>query len=79
MNAQEAIGYLASLPVLAAFGVCGMVALRPPAIAGNLAFIAHAALAGMNPVLLLQAQLLPVDLCRLLLALHERPSRVKSV
>ena len=75
MNAYEPIGYLASLLVLAAFSVRGMVALRLLAIASNLAFIAYAALAGIHPVLLLHGLLLPVNLLRLLQALRERPRR----
>lgn len=75
MSAQEPIGYLASLLVLATFCVRGMVALRLLAIASNLAFIAYAALAGIHPVLLLHALLLPVNVVRLLQALRERPCR----
>ena len=80
MNTHEPIGYLASLLVLATFSVRGMVALRLLAIASNLAFIAYAALAGIHPVLLLHALLLPVNLYRLSQALRERPRmRVESV
>jgi CRP/FNR family transcriptional regulator, cyclic AMP receptor protein len=75
MNVYEPIGYLASLLVLAAFSVRGMVTLRVLAIASNLAFIGYAALAGIDPVLLLHALLLPVNVLRLLQELRERPCR----
>jgi hypothetical protein len=75
MNAYEPIGYVASLLVLSTFSVRGMVPLRVFAIASNLAFIAYAALAGINPVLLLHALLLPVNVLRLLQELRERPCR----
>ncbi|MGB7990516.1 MAG: hypothetical protein WCF44_14045 [Candidatus Methylophosphatis roskildensis] len=75
MTAYEPIGYLASLLVLATFSVRGMVALRLLAIASNLAFIGYAALAGIHPVLLLHALLLPMNVYRLLQAVRERPRR----
>ncbi len=75
MNVYEPIGYLASLLVLATFSVRGMVTLRVLAIASNLAFIGYAVLAGIDPVLLLHALLLPVNLHRLLQELRERTHR----
>jgi CRP/FNR family transcriptional regulator, cyclic AMP receptor protein len=75
MNAYEPIGYLASLLVLATFSVRGMVPLRLLAITSNLAFIGYAALARIDPVLLLHALLLPVNVYRLLQELRERPGR----
>jgi hypothetical protein len=65
MNAHELIGYLASLLVLATFCMRDMVALRVVAIASNIAFITYALLAGIGPVLLLHAVLLPVNVLRL--------------
>ena len=65
MTATELLGYLASLLVLATFCMRGMVALRMLAIASNLAFIGYAALAGIHPVLLLHALLLPMNAWRL--------------
>jgi hypothetical protein len=65
MTAQDSIGYLASLLVLAAFCTCHMVTLRILAIASNLAFVAYALLATIEPVLLLHAFLLPINLLRL--------------
>ena len=65
MNATEPLGYLASLLVLATFCMRGMVALRVLAMASNLAFIAYAVLAGIHPVLVLHALLLPMNAWRL--------------
>lgn len=68
MDLHEAVGYLASGLVLATFCMRDMVALRLLAIASNLAFIAYGALAGIGPVLLLHAVLLPLNGVRLLQA-----------
>ncbi len=65
MNPYESIGYVASMLVLAAFCVRGMLALRVLAIASNAAFIAYAVLAGLQPVLLLHVLLLPLNAWRL--------------
>jgi len=72
MDAPELIGYLASLLVLVTFCMSGMVALRAVAIASNVAFIGYAALAGISPVLVLHALLLPMNIYRLLEAVRER-------
>ena len=72
MNAPELIGYLASLLVLMTFCMSGMVSLRAIAIASNVAFICYAALAGISPVLLLHALLLPMNIYRLVQAVIER-------
>jgi hypothetical protein len=72
MNTHELIGYLASLLVLVTFCMSGMVALRTVAIASNVAFIGYAALAGIGPVLVLHALLLPMNVYRLLEAVRER-------
>lgn len=64
----DLVGYLASLLVLAAFCTRGMVPLRLLAITSNLAFMVYAVLADLDPVLLLHALLLPVNLFRLLQA-----------
>jgi CRP/FNR family cyclic AMP-dependent transcriptional regulator len=65
MAGVDALGYLAALLVLATFCMRGMVALRAMAIASNLAFIGYAAIAGIHPVLLLHALLLPMNVWRL--------------
>ena len=75
MNAYEPLGYLASVLVLATFSVRGMVPLRVLAIASNLAFIGYAALAGIAPVLLLHALLMPMNVYRLSQEFRERPGR----
>jgi hypothetical protein len=68
----DALGWLASALVLATFCMRGMVALRLTAIASNLAFIAYAARAGIDPVLLLHVVLLPLNALRL--AQAQRPA-----
>ena len=65
MNVVELLGYLASLFVLAAFCMRGMVSLRVLALASNVAFIAYATLAAIHPVLLLHLVLLPMNAWRL--------------
>lgn len=75
MNTHEAIGYLASLLVLATFCMHGMVALRLVAIASNIAFFAYGALAGIGPVLMLHLVLLPINVWRLIQALHDEQAR----
>lgn len=75
MNDHDALGYLASALVLATFSMRDMVALRVLAIASNLAFIGYAALAGIAPVLLLHALLLPMNVYRLSQELRVRPGR----
>ena len=72
MTIVELLGYAASLLVLATFCMRGMVSLRVLAIASNVAFIAYAALAGIHPVLLLHALLLPMNVWRLIEALQQR-------
>ena len=75
MNATELLGYLASLLVLATFSMPGMVSLRVLAIASNLAFIGYAVLAGLHPVLVLHALLLPMNVWRLAEAARQRGPR----
>ena len=72
MHSSEWVGYLASLLVLATFCMQGMVALRAVAIASNVAFIAYAGAAGIGPVLLLHALLLPMNVYRLSQSLRAR-------
>lgn len=76
MNTHEPLGYVASLLVLATFYMRDMVHLRLAAIASNLAFMSYAALADLQPILLLHVLLLPTNLYRLYQALREgQPSR----
>jgi hypothetical protein len=64
------IGYLGAGCVLTAFSMQGIVPLRIVAIAGNLCFIAYALAAGVTPVLVMNALLLPLNLMRLAQALR---------
>lgn len=61
----DLLGYLASALVLATFCTRDMVPLRLLAITSNLAFIVYAVRAGLPPVLLLHALLLPTNIYRL--------------
>lgn len=79
MNVSEPIGYLASALVLTAFCMRGMMALRVVAIASNLAFIAYGLLAGLEPILLLHAVLLPTNVYRLAQALIEERRRQAEI
>lgn len=72
VDGHEPLGYLASLLVLATFCMHEMVPLRVLAIASNIAFVAYAALAGLDPILLLHALLLPMNAWRLVQALAEQ-------
>lgn len=72
MTDSEPLGYLASLLVLGTFCMRGMVALRMLAIASNLAFIGYAVLAGIHPVLVLHALLLPINVWSLVDAMKQR-------
>jgi len=69
---REAVGYLASSLVLAAFCVRDMVPLRALAIGSNLAFITYGWRAELRPVLLLHLVLLPTNIIRLSQLLRER-------
>lgn len=78
MTAHEAIGYLASLLVLATFCMRGMVALRLVAIASNLAFFAYGALAEIGPILMLHFVLLPTNIWRLIQAVHDEQAKIAA-
>ena len=77
MDNFEPIGYLAALLVLATFCMRDMVSLRVLAIASNLAFLGYAALAGIHPVLMLHALLLPMNVWRLVEATKRRDAAQK--
>jgi hypothetical protein len=62
----EALGYSASVAVLATFLMRTMLPLRLIAIANNLLFICYAYFAHIPPVLILHIALLPINLLRLL-------------
>jgi hypothetical protein len=65
LSLTNEIGFAAAGLVLATFCMHSMEPLRWVAIASNVAFIAYAYLAGLAPVLLLHAVLLPVNVYRL--------------
>jgi CRP/FNR family transcriptional regulator, cyclic AMP receptor protein len=66
MNWIEATGYLASALVLATFCMKTMIPLRAAAICSNVAFIIYGFDAGVWPVLILHAILLPLNSWRAL-------------
>lgn len=68
MGLVDGVGYVAASLVFATFWMRSMAALRLMAITSNLAFIAYAALAGLAPVLILHALLLPMNVARALQA-----------
>jgi hypothetical protein len=71
----EALGYIASALVFAAFYMRSIVWIRTTAIASNVFFIAYGALFGLLPILVLHALLLPLNLWRLRELLAGRSSR----
>jgi len=75
---KDALGYVACSLVLATFFMTSMVPLRLMAIASNLAFIAYGYEAGIVPVLVLHALLLPVNVIRLLQRTQCRPDAAAS-
>jgi hypothetical protein len=62
---NEALGYAASLAVLATFLMQSMFSLRIVAILSNLLFVSYGYRAHIHPVLLLHSALLPINLARL--------------
>ena len=70
--ASDLLGYAAAGLVLITFLAQSMTTLRAIAIASNVMFIAYALSAGLSPVLMLHALLLPLNAWRLWQARHER-------
>lgn len=68
----EALGYVASALVLAAFYMKEMIPLRIAALTSNLFFIAYGSALGLTPIWLLHVLLLPMNGCRLVQALRLR-------
>ena len=64
MEIDEVFGYAASGLVLAACTMRTMLPLRLLNIASNIAFIAYGLVAGLLPILLLHATLLPLNIYR---------------
>jgi len=65
MEIAEMIGYAASGFVLAGCAMRTMIPLRLLNIASNIAFIAYGIFAGLPPILLLHATLLPLNIYRI--------------
>lgn len=74
----DLLGYAAAALVLATFSVRSIVPLRLLAIASNVMFIGYAAAAGLVPVLLLHAALLPINAVRLVEAIDARRTPTRS-
>lgn len=75
LSSSAMLGYGAAALVFMTFTFKSMTALRSMAIASNVMFIAYALSAGLQPVLLLHAALLPMNLLRLIECLRERKER----
>lgn len=65
MLLAEITGYIASALVFATFWMRSMMSLRVLAIVSNVAFIAYALLAGLMPIGILHAALLPLNIKRM--------------
>lgn len=65
MMACDAVGFVASGFVLAAFAARGMVRLRLLALCSNVAFLAYGAALTLWPIVVLHALLLPINAWRL--------------
>jgi hypothetical protein len=73
----DLLGYAAAALVLITFLAQSITTLRAIAIASNLMFIAYALVAGLPPVLVLHALLLPLNVWRLWQA-HRTPPRPRE-
>jgi hypothetical protein len=73
MTPSDALGYLASGLVLAAFCMKEIVPLRMVALCSNLAFLAYGVSMGLMPIWLLHGLLLLMNGWRLALALLQSP------
>ena len=69
VNTWEAIGYVASMLVLTAFGMKSIIPLRLVAMCSNLVFIIYGLGLELTPVWSLHAALLPMNAWRLVEAL----------
>src|SRR5262249_15911846 len=75
LNWVQLVGYAASLLVFSTFYMKTMIPLRCVAITSNVAFLTYGYFAGLYPVFLLHAVLLPLNVLRLrqMYRLKERP------
>src|SRR5262245_49517675 len=69
MHNWDAIGYVASILVLTAFGMKSIIPLRVVAMCSNLVFIIYGLALGLTPIWSLHAVLLPMNAWRLVEAL----------
>ena len=65
MSTLEVLGYLGGVLVFSTFYLKTMIPLRLVAIASNIVYIAYSALAGLVPILVLHALLMPLNIWRL--------------
>jgi hypothetical protein len=65
MDTTDVLGFAASALIFLSFTFEGMRSLRLAAIGGNCVFIAYGMAAGLAPVIVLHALLLPLNLHRL--------------
>ncbi|MBL0092610.1 MAG: hypothetical protein IPP50_09835 [Piscinibacter sp.] len=77
MSQSDALGWLAASLMVATFSCREARAMRPLAVATNLAFIGYGVVASLAPVLTLHLLLLPINLWRLAETLRARESFVK--
>lgn len=62
---NDLVGYLAASLVVATFMMRSILWLRIFALASNVAFLLYAGMAGLGPILVLHAILLPINLFRI--------------
>ena len=72
---NEALGYAASLAVLATFLMQSMDSLRLVAILSNVLFVSYGYVGHIFPVLLLHSALLPINIARLATCRSRNTSR----
>jgi hypothetical protein len=73
---NEALGYAASLAVLATFLMQSMGSLRLVAILSNVLFVSYGYFGHILPVLLLHSALLPINIARLAIYRNSDAARV---
>ena len=69
------LGYVAAFAVFATFMLKEMLTLRLMAITSNFLFVGYALLAGLEPILVLHAMLIPVNAMRLAQVIRDRRRR----
>ena len=69
------LGYVAAFAVFATFMLKEMLTLRLMALTSNFLFVGYALLAGLEPILVLHAMLIPVNAMRLAQVMRDRGRR----